>query len=545
MSNQAAVQARRRLDVAVDYDAVIMGAGFGGIRSLHEFRQLGLSARVFDGASDVGGAWYWNQYPGARTDTESWAYCFSFSKEVEQEWDWKERMPNWEQVTAYQRFVVDKFDMRKDMEFNARIVSVIYDEDKKIWTVTTENGKSCTCRYFISAVGLLTIAYDPPFKGVTSFKGESYVSSNWPRHRVDFSGKRVGIVGSGSTATQILPTVAQTAGHVSLFQRTPNYVLPGRNHPLDDAQRKGIKDNYEKIWDQVKNQVFAFPMSSPNRLFDDCTPEEQERIFEAGWEAGGFRFIFETFDDLTVNARANEAAAEFIRKKIRAIVKDPKTAELLCPKYSFAIKRPPVTNFYYEAYNRDNVSLVDIRSDPIQEITPRGIRTGTTEHELDIIIYALGFDGVTGGLTHIDVRGKGGVSMKEKWEPGARTKLGIAVDGFPNLFILCGPQSPFANVPPIHDAAVEWFGKAIRIAEQNGYQSIEATPAAVDTWTKHMQELLDMTLLGKGLDVGTWFLGANIPGKTPSVLFYFGGANNYFKELQKSMDSNFEGFAFS
>ncbi len=540
-----ASQSNARTESPVDYDAVIMGAGFGGIRSLYELRKMGLSVKILDGASDVGGAWYWNRYPGARTDTESWAYCFSFSKEVQDEWDWKERMPTWDQVVDYQRFVVDKFDMRKHMEFNSRIKSVVYDEARKFWTVTTEQGKTYTCTYFISAVGLLTVAYDPPFKGPDTFKGKIYISSNWPKEPIDFAGKRVGIVGAGSTAVQILPTVAETAGHVSLFQRTPNYVLPGRNFPLTDAHRASIRANYDKIWEQVRSQVFAFPMERPNRLFDDFTPEEQERIFDGGWEAGGFRFVFETFDDITTNERANAAAAAFVRKKIRAIVKDPKIAEKLCPTYSFAIKRPPVSNFYYESFNKDNVSLVDVKDDPIVEITSKGIRTENNEYELDIIIFALGSDGVTGGLTHIDVRGKGGVSMKQKWEAGARTQLGLAVDGFPNLFILCGPQSPFANVPPIHDLAVTWFGKAIEKARKEGCATIEPTAESVEKWTQHIQDLLNATLLGKGLEVGTWFLGANIPGKTPSVLFYFGGADNYLKELQKSIDSGFEGFAFA
>lgn len=545
MSSSAAAKPQTNANPAVDYDAIVMGAGFGGIRTLYELRNMGMSVKVLDGASDVGGAWYWNRYPGARTDTESWAYCFSFSRELWEEWNWKERMPTWDQVVDYQRYVVDKFDMRKHMEFNSRIASVVYDENRKIWTVRTENGKTYTCTYFISAVGLLTVAYDPPFKGLDTFKGQICISSNWPKEPVDFTGKRVGIVGAGSTAVQILPTVAETAGHVSLFQRTPNYVLPGRNYPLSDAQRTAIKRNFDKIWEQVRNQVFAFPMDRANRLFDECTPEEQQRVFDAGWEAGGFRFVFETFDDITTNERANAAAAEYVRKKIRAVVKDPKTAELLCPKYSFAIKRPPVSNFYYESFNRENVSLVDVKNDPIVEITPKGIRTENNEYELDIIIFAIGFDGVTGGLTHIDVRGKGGVSMKEKWGPGARTNLGIMVDDFPNMFILCGPQSPFANVPPIHDAAVKWLAGAIQQSKAKGCHTVEPESQAVDKWTQHIQDLLNATLLGKGLDVGTWFLGANIPGKTPSVLFYFGGADNYLKELQKSIDSKFEGFAFS
>lgn len=530
---------------AVDFDVIVVGAGFAGIRSLYEFRKLGLSVQVFEAASDVGGCWYWNRYPGARTDTESWAYCFSFSEELQDEWRWKERMPTWDQVIDYQRFVVDKLDMRKQIEFNTRIKSAHYDDASKTWTMTTEAGKSYTCNYYISAAGLLTVAYQPPFKGLDTFKGQWYVTSRWPKEPVDFTGKRVGIVGSGSTAVQVLPTVARSAKHVSILQRTPNYVLPGRNYPLDDSHQADLKRNRKANWDLVHNQVFAFPMEKANRMFDDYSVEEAERIFEGGWEAGGFRFVFETFDDLTTNERANAAAAEFVRRKIRSIVKDPKTAELLCPKYPFCIKRPPVSNFYYESFNKDNVSVIDVSNNPITEITPKGIRCGDDEHEFDIIIFALGFDAVTGALTSMDVRGKGGVTIQDHWKEGPRTQLGVMVDKFPNLFMLCGPQSPFANIPPVLEAVITWFGKAIDRARKNNTPTIEATAEAVEAWTHLMQELLDATLLGKGLDVGTWFLGANIPGRKPSVLFYFGGADNYFKELRNSSESNFPGLRFS
>ena len=538
-------QATTRSSVKTDFDAIVIGAGFGGLRALHELREQGMSVKVFEAGSDVGGTWYWNRYPGARTDTEAWAYCYSFSKELQDEWVWPERMPSWSHVLAYLQHVAKRFDMRKDIEFNTRIKSAIYNETAGHWTLTTVLGQSFTCTYFVSAAGLLTVAYKPPFPGLESFKGQVLVTSRWPKEPVDFSGKRVAIVGAGSTAVQIMPVVAQTAAHVSLFQRTPNYVLPGRNYPLDDAQRQGIRAHYDEIWKQVRQQVFAFPMDPANRLFDSCSPEERERIFEAGWETGGFRFLFETFDDLTVNEVANEAAAAFIRKKIRAIVKDPKTAELLCPKYAFAVKRPPLGNFYFEAFNRDNVSLVDISQQPIDEITPKGLRVGTEEHEFDIIIFALGFDAVTGALTNMDVRGKGGQSVKENWAAGPRTNLGITMEGFPNMFMLSGPQSPFANIPPVLEGAVTWIGQAIRRVRASGCHSIEPTRAAVDAWTDQMQVLLDATLLGRGADVNAWFMGANIPGKKRSVLFYFGGAGAYFDELEKSVARDFEGFKLS
>ena len=361
---------------AVDFDVIVVGAGFAGIRSLYEFRKLGLSVQVFEAASDVGGCWYWNRYPGARTDTESWAYCFSFSEELQDEWRWKERMPTWDQVIEYQRFVVDKLDMRRQIQFNTRIKSAHFDDASQTWTLTTEAGKSYTCTYYISAAGLLTVAYEPPFKGLDTFKGKWYVTSRWPKEPIDFAGKRVGIVGSGSTAVQVLPNVARSAKHVSILQRTPNYVLPGRNYPLDDSHHADLKRNRQANWDLVHNQVFAFPMNKANRMFDDFSAEEAERVFDAGWEAGGFRFVFETFDDITTNERANAAAAEFVRRKIRSIVKDPKTADVLCPKYSFAIKRPPVSNFYYESFNKDNVSVIDVSNNPITEITPPHFEEG-------------------------------------------------------------------------------------------------------------------------------------------------------------------------
>lgn len=526
------------------YDMVIIGAGFGGIRMLHEARQLGLTAKVLEAGSDVGGTWYWNRYPGARTDSEAWAYCFFFDKQLMESYDWPERMPSWDQVLDYMSYVVDLFDMRKYIQFDTRVKSAIYDEGANRWQITTMAGETFECIHFVSAAGLLHIAYEPPFKGLETFKGEWYMTSRWPKEEVEFRGKRVGIVGSGSTAVQILPIVAQLADHVSMFQRTPNYVTPGRNHPIGKEQMRAIKDNYPAIVEQCQRQVFGFPMEPANRLFSNVTPEEAHRVFERGWEAGGFRFLFETFDDLLVNQEANDAAAEFIRNKIRAIVKDHKTAELLCPNYSFAVKRPPTGNFFYEAFNRDNVSLIDIKNDPIAEITPNGIKTKGREFEFDIIIFALGFDAVTGALTHMDVRGRDGITIKDKWDAGPRTHLGISVDGFPNMYIISGPQAPFANIPIIIENSVNWIGKAIKTTMDGGYDMCEAEPEAVQKWADHMQAMLDVTLLTEGYDVNAWYLGANIPGKKPAVLFYFGGAGAYFDELSDNIAQNFEGFAF-
>ncbi|MCB2045700.1 MAG: NAD(P)/FAD-dependent oxidoreductase [Novosphingobium sp.] len=523
---------------ALDFETIIIGAGFGGLRALHEMRNQGKSVRLFDAGSDVGGTWYWNRYPGARTDSEAWAYCYSFSKELQDEWDWPERMPTWDQVQAYLAHVADKFGLREDIQFNTTVQSCIYDEASNQWVITTSDGKSYRCRYFISAVGWFAVAMQPPFD-MGNFKGEWYMSSKWPKEEVDFRGKRVGIVGSGSTAVQILPLVAKQAAQVTLFQRTPNYVMPGRNHPLDDTDREAIKTNYESIWKQVRNQVFAFPMDDSPLTYDSVDDAQRRKVFEYGWEQGGFRFLFETFADMLTDERTNKAAAEFVREKIRSIVKDPATAELMCPKYPIALKRPPLGNFYYESFNRPNVRLVDVSKHPLIASTEKGLKTDLEEFEFDIVIFAIGFDAVTGPLTHMEVRGRGGELVRDKWDAGPRTHLGIVMDGFPNMFIITGPQTPFSNVPPVVDAAVDWIGKAIAKADREGADVIEVSPEPVEAWVALMQEMLDATLLGGATELRSWFMGANVEGKTHAPLFYFGGAAAYFDEVDKSLAGDF------
>lgn len=536
---------RAQAPAAAHFDAIVVGAGFGGIRAIYELRKMGLTVKAFEAASDVGGTWYWNRYPGARTDSEAWSYCYSFSEELQDDWVWPERMPTWDHVLNYLRHVVDRFDLRKDIQFNTRVTSLSYDEAANRWTAEIDSGARFTCDYLISAMGILTVPITPPFKGFETFKGEKYLSCRWPHEPVSFEGKRVAVIGSGATAVQILPIVAQTAAHVTMFQRTPNYVMPGRNHPIDPSQRAGLKANREHLWKLIRQQVFAFPFEPVNRLYSDTPPEKREAIFDAGWEDGGFRFVFGTFDDLLVNPEANEAAAAFIRKKIRAIVKNPETAERLCPDYAFGIKRPPLGNFYFEAFNRPNVSLVDVSKNPITEITETGLRAGTEHYDFDMLIFALGFDAVTGSLTNMDVTGRDVQTMKARWQYGPKTQLGVMVDGFPNFFMISGPHTPFSNFPPAIEAEVEWIGAAIRTLREDGHATMEPTRDAVEAWGKHIQEMLDMTLLGAGTKVHTWYLGANMPGKTPSVLFYFGGAGAYFQELQASIDEGFPGFAFN
>ena len=527
-----------------EIDAVVIGAGFSGLRALWELREIGLTTTVIEAAPDVGGTWYWNRYPGARTDSESWVYAFSFSRELQDEWDWQERYPTQPEALAYLRHVADRFDMRRDIRFETRVQSAVYDEARRRWTVTTDQGDRIVCRYLVAATGVLSLPYTPPFPGLEDFTGESYVTGRWPDEPVDFTGKRVAVIGTGATAVQLIPVAAQTAASVTVFQRTPNYVLPARNHTLGEAERQAIRRDYDAIWEQARRHYFGVAMGTAERKLLDATPDEQRRTLEYGWEVGGFRYIFETFADLLTDEQANEVAAEFIREKIRSIVHDPETAELLCPKdYPFVGKRPPLGHFYYETFNRDNVHLVDVSDDPITEITEHGLRTAAAEYEADLIVFATGFDAVTGALRTLDIRGRNGTALRDRWAEGPRTHLGIGVDGFPNLFLVCGPQTPFANLPVVIDGIVEWIGAAIRHLESEAMTAIEATPEAVDAWVKHVDDIVNATVLPRGRR--SWFLGDNIPGKPHVVLFYFGGAGAYRQECRAALDRGFDGFALS
>jgi cation diffusion facilitator CzcD-associated flavoprotein CzcO len=500
--------------------------------------------QVIEAASDVGGTWYWNRYPGARTDSENWVYAFTFSKELEDEWDWTERFPTQPQVLAYLRHVADRFDMRKDIQFSTRVESAVYDESSNVWNVSTNDGRTRTAKYLITAAGVLSLPYTPPFPGLDQFQGEWYVTGRWPKEGVDFAGKRVAVIGTGATAVQAIPVIAHTAAHLTVFQRTPNYVIPARNYMMTEDERQSIRAHAEAIREQARNHVFGFAMEPAGRTAADVTAEEHQKILEGGWETGGFRYIFETFDDIFTDQTSNDLASEFIRNKIRAIVKDPATAELLCPKgYPLGGKRPPLGHFYYETYNRDNVRLVDVSTNPITDITARGVRTGGEEYPADIIVFATGFDAVTGTLSSMDIRGRHGATIKEKWETGPRTHLGIAVDDFPNLFMVCGPQSPFANIPVVINGIVEWIGGAIRHMRDKGLDTMEATPEAVDYWRGYMDDIVNATILSKGRH--SWFLGDNIPGKPHVVLFYFGGAAAYRLECEAAADHDYEGFALS
>lgn len=528
----------------VDVDVVVIGAGFGGLRMLHELREIGLRTRIFEAGTDVGGTWYYNRYPGARTDSECWVYAFSFSQALQDEWNWSEKYPSQAEALAYLQYVADRFDMRRDITFETRVTGARYDEARQRWKVTTNRGDTVTCTYLVSATGPLSTPYKPDFPGIDDFEGEWYLTGRWPKEKVDFAGKRVCVIGTGATAVQVIPLVAQTAAHLTVFQRTPNYVMPARNAPMTEFELAAIRANYDRIWEQARRHVFGFALEPAGRNGQDVPPDEQQRILERHWEIGGFRFLFDTFDDILLNADTNRLVADFIRNKIRAIVKDPHTAELLCPTcHPVAARRPPLGHFYYETFNRDNVSLVDVRNNPIVAITERGIRLQDGEHAADVIIFATGFDAVTGTLKSMDIRGRDGTALAERWQGGPQTYLGITVDQFPNFFMVGGPQSPFANIPVVIDGCVDWIGRALRHMETHAYREMEASAEAVADWGVHMNDLVNATLMAQA--ERSWFMGDNIPGKPHCVLFYFGGAGAYRQECLAAAEAGFEKFTLT
>ena len=527
-------------------DVLIIGAGFGGMRMLHECREMGLEALIIETGMELGGTWHWNRYPGARTDTESWAYCFFFDEKLNTNFDFKERYATQQQSLDYLNYVADALDMRRDMRFGQRVISASYNDVDKDWSVVTDNREHYRCRYLIAASGLLSVPYKPPFKNAEVFEGESYLTGNWPKQTVDFANKRVAVIGAGATAVQVIPIVAHEAGQVTVFQRTPNYVLPARNFPVTDAHQREIRATRKEIYSKCRNQVFAFPMQDAKHSLQEYSPVVQQRILEWGWEIGGFQFAFETFNDILTDRKSNEVVAEFVRNKIRSIVKDPETAEKLCPNHALFAKRPPLGHFYYETYNRPNITLVDVSQDPIEEITPRGLKTRDREFgDFDILIYATGFDAGTGALANIDVRGRQNQSLAETWNRAVETHLGICMHGFPNFFMISGPQAPFANTPMIIEKAVDWIGLSIRHLHQSGNSIIEARQETCRNWTATVKTVLEATVLADGANLNSWFVGSNIPDKTPAPLFYFGGANNYFDEIDKEIEANFPGLEVS
>jgi cyclohexanone monooxygenase len=525
-----------------DLDAVVIGSGFAGLYMNYRLRdQLGMSVQVFEAGDGVGGTWYWNRYPGARCDSESYIYCFSFDKQLMQEWEWSGKYPEQPEILRYLNHVADRFDLRRNIKFNTRVTAAHYDEAANRWEITTDQGDTVTAKFLITGIGCLSSGQIPNIPGRETFKGESYHTGAWPHTGVDFTGKRVGVIGTGSSGVQSIPVIAAQAGHTYVFQRTPQYTIPARHGSVDKAFLDNVKKNYDEIYEKARWSLGGMPYAPSERSALSVSDEERTAIYEAGWQEGGFKFLLNSFFDIGADRRQRHGVRVH-PGKIREIVKDPEVAEKLVPvDHPFTSKRPLIDTNYFDTYNRENVTLVDIRHAPIQEITPTGIRTEDGDYELDIIVFATGFDAMTGTFNRIDIQGRDGQKLKDKWDHGPLTYLGVATAGYPNFFMITGPGSPsvLSNMPVSIEQHVEWISGAIEHMREEGLDVIEADEGAEKEWVEHVNGVAEQTMF---MLADSWYLGANIPGKPRVFMPYPGGVGNYRQKCNEVTEAGYEGF---
>jgi cation diffusion facilitator CzcD-associated flavoprotein CzcO len=496
------------------FDAIIIGAGVTGLYALYRLRELGLSVQAFEDGGGVGGTWYWNRYPGCRFDSESYTYGYSFSEELLQEWDWKELYSGQPENERYLNYVADKFDLRRHIRFNSRVVSAVFDEDENLWQVELQDGHRARGQFLITAIGILSAGYIPDFEGLDSFQGDWCHTGRWPAEGMDLAGKRVGVIGTGATGVQLITEIAKEVGHLTVFQRTANYCAPLRNRPIDPETHRKIKANYPEIFKKCNETAGSFVHDFDRRSAMSVSPEERLEQYERLWTEPGFKKWLSNFYDVMMPGEANEDYAEFVRNKIRERVKDPVVAEKLVPKdHMFGSKRLPCESGYYEVYNQDNVLLVDVREAPIERITPNGLKTTDAEYQLDVIIFATGYDAVTGSLNKIDIHGEGGQTLKDKFANGPRTYMGISSAGFPNLFTI--NAASVGNFVRACEPLVDWVSEAICYVRDNGYTRISSMSEAEEEWTVHVSEAGAKILRTQA---NSWFVGANIPGKARVLL---------------------------
>ncbi|MDE2937466.1 MAG: NAD(P)/FAD-dependent oxidoreductase [Chloroflexota bacterium] len=496
------------------FDAIVIGAGVTGLYQTYCLRNIGMSVRVFEDGDGVGGTWYWNRYPGARFDSESYTYGYSFSQELLREWDWKELYSGQPENERYLNYVADKFDLKRHIRFNSRVLDCTFEEERNSWLVTIADGHQARAPFLITAVGLLSAHYIPDFEGLEDYQGSWCHTGRWPKEGMDLAGRRVGVIGTGATAVQLITEIAREVGHLTVFQRTPNFCAPLRNRPITDEMMREIRDNYPEIFRRCHETAGSFMHLFDPRSAMDVSEEERQEQYERLWQEPGFAKWLSNFYDVMLPGEANEDYAEFVRNKIRERVHDPKVAEMLVPKdHMFGSKRLPCESGYYEVYNRDNVLLVDVRKAPIQRITPTGLQTADAEYELDVIIFATGYDAVTGSLNRIKVRGIGGQLLTDKYANGPRTYLGIQSSGFPNMFTI--NSASVGNFVRAAEPLVEWVTECIRYVRDNEYVRISPTLEAEDEWVNHVNEEGSKILRSQA---NSWYVGANIPGKARALL---------------------------
>jgi cation diffusion facilitator CzcD-associated flavoprotein CzcO len=509
---------------ALDFDVIVVGAGLSGMYQLYRLRELGLRVRVFETGTDVGGTWYWNRYPGARFDSESYSYSYSFSKELLQEWEWSEHFAGQPETLRYCQYVAEKFDLRRDIQVKSRVTDAVYQESTRSWTVTLEDGSRFSARFLVTAIGPLSTPTLPRIEGRESFEGKSFHTARWPKQPVEFGGKRVAVIGTGATGVQTIQTIASQVGHLTVFQRTPNWCAPLHNGKIDAETQKRIKAGYGEMFARCQETFACFLHTPDPRGAFEVSDGEREAFYEKLYGERGFGIWQGNFRDILTDRAANATISDFVARKIRQRVKDQKVAEKLIPKnHGFGTRRLPLETFYYEVYNRDNVELVDITETPIERITPTGIKTSAKEFAFDIIIFATGFDAITGAFDKIDFRGVDGMRLKDKWRMGPETYLGLMVHQFPNMLMLMGPHTALGNIPRSIEYSVDWVTGVIRFARDNGLTRLEATRAGVDAWTDHVKAL------GVGLlsnEVDSWMTGINrnVEGKTRRIVARYSGS---------------------
>ncbi|MFD9720157.1 flavin-containing monooxygenase [Streptomyces sp. NPDC059076] len=526
-------------------DVVVVGAGLSGLYQLHRLREKGLRVRVLEAGEDIGGTWYWNRYPGARCDIESLSYSFSFSPELDQEWVWSEKYATQPEILRYIHHVADRFDLRKDITVRTRVSGAEYDENRCSWLISTDTGERITAQFVVMASGCSSVAKKVDIAGVDTFAGEIHHTARWPQEEVDFTGKRVAVIGTGSSGVQIIPVIAERAAELTVFQRTPAYALPALNRPLPLDELAEHKAGYPQFRAAQRLSKGGSVCDMPTQSALDVSEEERAATYEAAWNTGLLSAMMRSYTDILVNEAANETVAEFVRSKIRSTVVDPETAEALSPRtFPFGTKRPCLDTDYYATYNKAHVALVDLRRTPMVEITPKGVRTTDQEHIVDVIVFATGFDAITGSLTAIDIVGKDGLPLKQKWADGPQSYLGLVSAGFPNLFTITGPLSPsvLTNMMVSIEQHVEWITDCITHLRHHDIAEIDATPEAERNWGAHVAELAGQTLYPAA---ASWYTGANVPGKPRVFLAYVGGLDRYRKECTAVAQDGYRGFLLS